>query len=347
MVATHNKSSCFLDACRKKPTSRTPVWFMRQAGRYMPEYRKLREKYDLLTLCKTPELATEVTLQPIKALDVDAAILFADLLLPLEPLGIPFRFAAGEGPVIETPIQSKSDVEKLRPVVPEESLSYVLHAIGFIQNSLQGRIPLIGFAGAPFTLASYLIEGGHSQNFLKTKSFMAQQPDAWDQLLRKLSKVTGDFLQAQIRAGADAVQIFDSWAGVLSPSDYRKSALPYTQQIVRQLSALNVPIIYFSTGTGGMLDCIKETEADCISIDWRTQLDKSWDILGPSFSIQGNLDPTTLFAPLPYLKSEVESILKMASGRHGHIFNLGHGILPETPVDHVKAVVDWVKGASR
>lgn len=343
MVELKAASPLFLDACNRKPTRTTPVWFMRQAGRYMPQYRKLREKYDLLTLCKTPDLAAEITLQPVRALNVDAAILFADLLLPLEPLGIPFHFAQKEGPVIEKPIQTLEDVRNLRAVQVEESLSYVFSIIRIVRRTLAGRIPLIGFAGAPFTLASYMIEGAHSQNFLKTKQMMTHEPELWHDLMSRIARVVSDFLTAQVDAGVDAVQLFDSWVGALSPDDFRRFVLPYTKAIIHDVSKKKVPIIHFGTQTAGFLKDIQVAGGDVIGIDWRIRLDEAWKILGPETAIQGNLDPALLLAPLPYLRNEVESILKMADGRPGHIFNLGHGILPQTPVDHVKAVVEWVK----
>lgn len=347
MIETKQNNFLLLDACRRKPTPRTPVWFMRQAGRTLPQYRKLREKYDLLTLCKTPELAAEVTLQPVEALEVDAAILFADLLLPLEPMGIPFHFAQGEGPVIEKPIRTRLDIQLLRPVHPEESLSYVLSAIRLIQQSLKGKVPLVGFAGAPFTLASYMIEGGHSQNFLLTKKLMHQEPELWADLMWKTARIISGYLRAQAEAGVNAVQLFDSWVGALSPQDYRAFVLPYSKFIIDEVSETGVPLIHFGTGMSGLLKTFAEAGGDVIGVDWRIQLDDAWKIIGDEKGIQGNLDPALLFAPGEHLKSQVKSILRKAEGRPGHIFNLGHGLFPETPVDQLKTVVETVKNYQR
>jgi uroporphyrinogen decarboxylase len=331
-----------LSACRKMPVDFTPVWFMRQAGRYLPEYRRLREKYDLLALCKTPELSAEVTLQPVKILGVDAAILFADLLLPFEPMGVPFHFAKGEGPVIENPIRTPKDVEKLKPVFPEVDLSYVLSAVKLIKKELENRLPLIGFAGAPFTLASYLIEGGHSQNFLLVKRFMREEKEAWHLLMEKLSIIVANFSKAQIQAGADAVQLFDSWAGILSPEDYQDFVLPYSRKILSEVSQTGAPSIHFATGNAGMLEIFSQAGGDVIGIDWRIALDDAWKKIGEK-AIQGNLDPALLFAEPSELEMAVRKILKKAGGKPGHIFNLGHGVLPGTPVDNVKRVVEWVR----
>lgn len=313
---------------------------MRQAGRYMESYRKLREKYDLITLCKTPELAAKITLAPVKALGVDAAILFSDLLFPLNVLGVDFHFAAGEGPVIENPVESPNDVTRFGTEGIEEKLDFVFSVIRLVRTELDAAIPLIGFAGAPFTLASYLIEGGSSRNFLKTKRFMLEEPDAWRELMKKITAVISNYLQLQIEAGVDAVQLFDSWVGALSPDQYEEFALPYSAAIIQKIKA---PLIHFGTGHAGFLETFAKAGGDVIGIDWRIRLDEGWKKIGYKKAIQGNLDPALLFAPLPVLKKEVESILKQANGRPGHIFNLGHGILPGTPVDHVKAVVEWVK----
>jgi len=333
----------FLAACHRKPTEKTPVWFMRQAGRYMPSYRRLREKYDLITLCKTPDLATEITLQPIKELGVDAAILFSDLLFPLNVLGVDFHFASGEGPVITTSIKSREDVARLQIEGVEEKLNFVFSAIRMVRKELNPSIPLIGFAGAPFTLASYMLEGGHSKNFLKTKQFMLEEPAAWHLLMSKIVTVISDYLCHQIDAGVDAVQLFDSWVGALAPHHYEHFVLSHSLKILEAAAKKNVPVIHFGTGNSSFLELFAHAGGDVISVDWRTPLDVAWRKIGPNKAIQGNLDPAALFAPLPVLKNEVESILKLANRRSGHIFNLGHGILPETPVDHVKAVIEWVK----
>jgi uroporphyrinogen decarboxylase len=336
----------FLRACRLQEVDRTPVWFMRQAGRYMPEYRTLRARHSLLTLCRTPELAVEVTLQPVRALGVDAAILFSDLLLPLAPLGIPFDFQAGEGPVVERPLRSRADIEALRRFEPREDLGMVLEAIRILRRELEGKVPLIGFAGAPFTLASYAIEGGHSTSFAATKSLLYGDPEAWHRLAALLADTAGDYLRAQVEAGVQAVQVFDSWVGALDAGDYREFVLPHVRALFAHLEGLDVPVIHFGTGTGHILDEQREAGGHVIGLDWRTPLDEGWARLGPSVGVQGNLDPTLLFAPRERLLARVDDVLRRAAGRRGHVFNLGHGILPGTPVDNVKAVVDHVHAAT-
>jgi uroporphyrinogen decarboxylase len=331
----------FLKACRREPVDVTPVWFMRQAGRYMPEYRAIREKYSLLEICHQPELAAEVTLQPVRALGVDAAILFADILLPVIPLGLGLEFAKGEGPVISRPVRTLKDVRMLKPVHAETDLSYVMEAIRILRGELNG-IPLIGFCGAPFTVASYIIEGGSSREFLKTKTMMYSAPEVFHALMEKLSVVLSDYLVAQIRAGAQAVQVFDSWVGALSPQDYETFVLPYSQKVLEAAKAENVPAIHFGTNTTTLLPLMKRTGGDVIGLDWRIPLDDGWVLLGEDVAVQGNLDPALLFAPLSEIKARVHDILRRAGGRPGHIFNLGHGILQNTPVDNVKAVVDMV-----
>jgi uroporphyrinogen decarboxylase len=331
----------FLRACRREPTDVTPVWFMRQAGRYMPEYRALREKHTLLEICKTPELSLAVTLQPLR-LGVDAAILFADILLPLEPMGAPFEFAKGEGPVIHEPVRDARGIEKLRVIDPEEGLGYVLSAIRLIRNELDRKVPLIGFAGGPFTLASYLIEGGKSSHFEKTKRLMYSEPKAWGELMSKLSLVVQRYLVAQVAAGAQVVQLFDSWVGSLSTDDYRAFVMPHVSGILREVEKTGVPVIHFGTDTGALLGLQREAGGTVIGVDWRTPLDKAWQIVGPDVAVQGNLDPGVLFAPWDFIAQSAEKILARAGGRPGHIFNLGHGILPETPVDNVKRLVDFV-----
>lgn len=330
----------FLRACRREPLDVTPVWFMRQAGRYMAEYRALREKYSLLEICYQPELAAKVTLQPVRALGVDAAILFADILLPVIPLGLGLEFAKGEGPVIGKPVRTLGDLAAMRPVEVETDLGYVMDAIRILRRELS--IPLIGFCGAPFTVASYIIEGGSSREFLKTKTLMYSAPEVWRALMEKLSIVLADYLVAQIRAGAQAVQIFDSWVGALSPQDYEDFVLPYSQRLLSAAKAENVPVIHFGTNTTTLLPLMKRAGGDVIGLDWRIPLDDGWALLGPDVAVQGNLDPTALFAPVPEIKKRVHDILRRADGRPGHIFNLGHGILQHTPVNNVKAVVDMV-----
>jgi uroporphyrinogen decarboxylase len=320
---------------------------MRQAGRYMSEYRRLRERYSLLDLCRTPDLATEVTLQPVRRIDVDAAILFSDLLLPLEPMGIPFDFVKGEGPAIERPLRSEADLAAVRRFEPREKLSYVLDAIRQIKPALADRVPLIGFAGAPFTLASYAIEGGHSNSFAHTKSLMYGYPAAWHRFCDLLADVVADYLAAQIEAGVDAVQIFDSWVGVLNAQDYREFILPHTRRIFARIAPLGVPTIHFGVGTGAILPEIREAGGDVIGADWRTPLGEAWERIGFDRAVQGNLDPTVLLGPIDRIFAKIDEVLEGAAGRAGHIFNLGHGILPTTPVDHVQAVARYVHQQTR
>lgn len=331
----------FLQACRREPVDVTPIWFMRQAGRYMPEYRAIREKYSLIEICQRPEIAAEVTMQPVRALGVDAAILFADILLPVIPLGLGLEFAKGEGPVIASPIRTLEDVRAMKPFDAESDLGYVMDAIRILRGTLSG-IPLIGFCGAPFTVASYIIEGGSSREFLKTKTMMYSAPEVFHALMEKLSVVLSNYLVAQIRAGAQVVQVFDSWVGALSPTDYETFVLPYSQKVLQAAKAESVPVIHFGTNTTTLLPLMKHAGGDVIGLDWRIPLDDGWKILGDDVAVQGNLDPALLFAPSPEIKKRVHDILRRADGRPGHIFNLGHGILQNTPVDNVKAVVDMV-----
>jgi uroporphyrinogen decarboxylase len=320
---------------------------MRQAGRYMSEYRALRERHSLLDLCRTPDLATEVTLQPVRKIEVDAAILFSDLLLPFEPMGIRFDFVKGEGPAIDNPIRAEVDIAELRHFEPREALSYVLATIRQVQRELRGRIPLIGFAGAPFTLASYAIEGGHSANFARTKAMMYGTPKAWHRLCEHLADMAGDYLVAQIEAGVNAVQIFDSWVGALNARDYREFILPHTRRIFDTLSAYEVPTIHFGVGTGSILGEMREAGGTVIGADWRTPLDEAWQQIGFDRAIQGNLDPTLLLGPLERSLSATDDVLARAAGRPGHIFNLGHGILPTTPLEHVQSLARYVHQQTR
>jgi uroporphyrinogen decarboxylase len=316
---------------------------MRQAGRYMPEYRKLREARTLLELIKNPELAVQVTLQPMR-LGVDAAILFADILLPLEPMGASFEFAKGEGPVIHEPITSREQIDRLRVIDAEESLPYVLSAIQLLKRELQ--VPLIGFAGAPFTLASYLIEGGKSANFAKTKRFMFGAPDAWNALMEKLSEVVRRYLRAQIAAGVDAVQLFDSWVGDLAPADYEEYVRPHVRRVLADVESTGVPVIHFGTGTATLLESMRDAGGTVIGVDFCTPLDQAWARIGYDRAVQGNMDPCALLATRDVAERHAKRALDAAAGRPGHIFNLGHGITPETPVDNVRAVVDYVREAS-
>lgn len=332
----------FLRACRREPVDATPVWFMRQAGRYMAEYRAIRQKHTLLEICKQPELACEVTLQPVRAMGVDAAILFADILLPLEPMGAPFEFAAGEGPVFHHPVRNAKNVEALRVIDPEEGLGYVLDALRLIRKELDGKTPLIGFAGAPFTLASYLVEGGKSTHYAKTKHMMYSEPELWNALMTKLAEVVRRYLRAQVTAGAQAVQLFDSWIGALSPTDYREFILPHVSHILDDVAKTGVPVIHFGTGTASLLELQKEAGGTVIGVDWRTPLGGARKLLGDDVAVQGNLDPLLLSAPRPLLERRVLEVLDAAGPAPGHIFNLGHGILPETPPDAVRFVADFV-----
>ena len=313
----------------------------------MSEYRALRERYSLLDLCRTPDLATEVTLQPLRRIEVDAAILFSDLLLPLEPMGLRFDFVKGEGPSIENPLRSDQDLARLRPFEPREGLSPVLEAIRQVKRELRGRVPLIGFAGAPFTLASYAIEGGHSNSFAHTKALMYGSPAAWHRLCDLLSSVTSDYLAAQIEAGVDAVQVFDSWVGALNADDYREFILPHTRKIFARLASFKVPTIHFGVGTGAILRELRAAGGDVIGADWRTPLDEAWAAIGDDRAIQGNLDPTVLLAPIQRLLAATDDVLARAGGRPGHIFNLGHGILPMTPLEHVQALARYVHQQTR
>ena len=336
----------FLKACRREPTDCVPVWFMRQAGRYMEEYRAVRAKHSILEVCKTPELAAQVTLQPIDRFPLDAAIIFADILLPLEPMGIRLEFVADEGPVIHNPVRDRAGVDALK-VVDAEPLRFVCEAIRLARKALAERVPLIGFAGAPFTLASYLVEGGSSRHYIETKRLMYHQPDAWHRLMDKLARVITGYLKAQIEAGAQAVQLFDSWVGCLDPEDYREYVLPHVQVIFDGLRGTDVPLIHFGTGTATLLELMKQAGGTVIGVDWRVPMDEARRRLGPDVAVQGNLDPVVLFAPVHEIERRVERILKQAGRSPGFIFNLGHGILPNTPVENVHAAVDMVHKLSQ
>jgi uroporphyrinogen decarboxylase len=328
-------------AARRQPTPVTPVWLMRQAGRYMPEYRALRARHSFLELCKTPQAAAEVTLQPVERLGVDAAILFADILLIVEPLGVGLEFAKGEGPVIHRPVRSAADVARLQPIDADSALGFVFETVRLVTRALPARVPLIGFAGAPFTVASYVIEGGPSRDYIHTKRLMHEEPDAWAGLMTVLVKATAAYLNGQIAAGAQAVQLFDSWVGALSPDDYRSFVLPHTRAVIEALRP-GVPVIHFGTGTAGLLPLMREAGGDVIGLDWRVDLDAGWRAVGAEVAVQGNLDPVALLSPPARFAPSVRRILQQAGGRPGHVFNLGHGILPSTPVEHVKALVDMV-----
>jgi uroporphyrinogen decarboxylase len=314
---------------------------MRQAGRYLPEYRALRARHGFLELCRNPAAAAEVTLLPVERLAVDGAILFADILLLVEPLGVGLEFATGEGPVIRQPIRSGAQVERLPPLDPAASVPFVFDAARIVVRALGGRLPLIGFAGGPFTVASYLVEGGPSRDYLHTKRLMSDEPEAWHRLMELLAEATARYLNGQIAAGAALVQLFDSWVGVLSPADYRTFVQPHVRALVKAIVP-GVPVIHFGTGTAGLLGLMRDAGGDVIGLDWRVDIDAAWKVLGPEVGVQGNLDPAALLSRPARFRVRVQDILLRADGRPGHIFNLGHGVLPETPVDHVRALVDMV-----
>ncbi|MBV8453048.1 MAG: uroporphyrinogen decarboxylase [Deltaproteobacteria bacterium] len=328
-------------ACRREPAPYTPIWLMRQAGRYLPQYKQVRDRYQFLEMCRRPDLAAEVTIAAVERLGVDAAIIFADILLPLLPMGVGLRYEAGGGPIIERPLRTEADLQKLRSAPVVESLDFVAAAIKIVRRALSNRTPLIGFAGAPFTLASYLIEGGSSRQYQATKTLMYTNPAVWRQMMELLARTSAEYLKLQIEAGANVVQLFDSWVGSLAPDDYRRFVLPYTRSVITAIPA-EVPVIHFGTVTGTLLELMREAGGDVIGLDWRVDLGEAWHRLGPDAGVQGNLDPVALFADLPEIKRRAREILEQAGGRPGHIFNLGHGILPETPVDHVIALVDMV-----
>jgi len=335
----------FVRACLRRPVDRTPVWFLRQAGRYMPEYQAVRKHHSLLDICKKPELAAEVTITAAEKLDVDAAIIFADLLLPFEPMGLDFEFQAGEGPVVHKPVRTLEDVTRLR-IDRASELGYVAEAIQKVVAYFKDRIGIIGFCGAPFTLASYMIEGGSSRNYIATKTMMYRQPDAWRLLMEKLVTVLKEYAQQQVEAGADVIQIFDSWVGVLSIEDYSDFVLPVTKSLIREVQSFGVPVIYFGVETASLLPTMLETGADVLGLDWRTPLAQAWQTLNYACAVQGNLDPITLFAEPELIRERVKQIMQQAGGRPGYIFNLGHGIVPGTPVENVQYVVRCVRELS-
>jgi uroporphyrinogen decarboxylase len=323
----------------------TPVWLMRQAGRYMAEYRAVRKHHSIVEICKTPALAAEVTITAAEKLDVDAAIIFADLLLPLEVMDLPFRFEAGEGPVIESPVRTLKDVQRLHADRASE-LGYVAESVRLVVKHFGTKLPVIGFCGAPFTLASYMIEGGGSRNYIHTKRLMYTEPQAWRELMAKLVSVLSAYATEQVSAGADVLQVFDSWVGCLSVEDYRRYVLPFATDLVHRLQKTNVPIIYFGTDSATLLPAMKETDAEVIGVDWRFPLDQAWSTLKLKGAVQGNLDPVLLFAGQDEIRARTNTILQQAGGRPGHVFNLGHGILPETPVENVRALVHFVRELS-
>ncbi|MBN2233280.1 MAG: uroporphyrinogen decarboxylase [Deltaproteobacteria bacterium] len=336
------ENSRFLRACRRLPVDCTPVWMMRQAGRYLPEYRALREQHSFWEMCKTPELATEVTLQPLRRFDLDAAIIFSDILVPVEAMGAPFEFIESRGPVLEAPVRTAAAVERLRVVEARETVPFVMEAIRLLRRELDGRVPLIGFSGAPFTLASYLVEGAGSKQYQHVKTMMYAAPDIFHTLMRKITEVVISYLDAQVEAGAQVFQLFDSWVGCLNRDDYREYVFPYNQRIFRALAGRGVPMIHFANQAATLLDLVRDAGGDIIGLDWRIDLDTAWEIVGPDRGVQGNIDPILLFAPVETIRNRTARIIRQADGRPGHIFNLGHGILPTTPIDHAKALIDAV-----
>jgi uroporphyrinogen decarboxylase len=331
----------FTRACRLKRTDSTPIWFMRQAGRYLPEYRKLREKYGILELFKDPHMSSELTLLPVKRLGVDAAIVFADIMTPLEGMGILFKMKDNIGPVVSNPVRNIEDVDRLKTIDPHVDTAYVMESIRLSNKALKGRVPVIGFAGAPFTLASYIVDGIRSDHVSSVKRFMYEQTDAWHKLMYLLAKVSVDYTRAQVKSGAGAVQIFDSWAGDLSPQDYKEHVFPYVKYLFDGLSDTGVPTIYFSTGTSGMLDEVRKAGADVISVDWRVDIGKAWSHIGKK-AIQGNLDPAIMLSNQKTIEKYAKKILDSVGTRNGHIFNLGHGVLPDTPPENAAKLVKLV-----
>ena len=334
-----SRADRFIKACRREPVDCTPVWMMRQAGRYLPEYREIRAKHTFLEMCKTPEIAAEVTLQPIRRFEIDAAIIFADILLPLEPMGIGLEFAKGEGPVIHNPVRSMADVEKLKPIDAATQIAYLMQAIKLVLKELNGKVPLIGFSGAPFTLASYIIEGGGSKNYQHAKTLMYSEPKAWHKFMEHLTGVIINYLNAQIDAGVQVVQLFDSWVGVLGPTDYREFVLPHQKNVIAGIKR-TVPLIHFANGATHILEMVAEAGGDVIGLDWRCDLGAAWKRVGHEKGVQGNLDPLTLFGTKEFIRKRTKEILDTANSRNGHIMNLGHGILPETPIENAAEFIN-------
>ncbi|MEV0175576.1 uroporphyrinogen decarboxylase [Streptomyces sp. NPDC050803] len=337
---TATYDSAFMKACRREPVPHTPVWFMRQAGRSLPEYRKVREGIPMLESCMRPELVTEITLQPVRRHDVDAAIYFSDIVVPLKAIGIDLDIKPGVGPVVEQPIRTRADLARLRDLTPED-VSYVTEAIGLLTREL-GSTPLIGFAGAPFTLASYLVEGGPSRTYENAKAMMYGDPELWADLLDRLADITAGFLKVQIEAGASAVQLFDSWVGALAPADYRRSVMPASTKVFKAVEGYGVPRIHFGVGTGELLGLMGEAGADVVGVDWRVPLDEAARRVGPGKALQGNLDPTVLFSTTEAVETKTQEVLDAAAGLEGHVFNLGHGVMPNTDPDTLTRLVEYV-----
>ncbi|HKO16937.1 MAG TPA: uroporphyrinogen decarboxylase [Gemmatimonadaceae bacterium] len=340
------EETCFMRAARRQPVPRTPVWFMRQAGRVLPEYRAVRERLSLLEITQRPEVCAEVTLQPVRRFGVDAAILFADIMHPLIGAGVALEIVDGVGPIIAAPVRAPAGVEAIGALEPARDLPYVLETIRILKRELGARLPLIGFAGAPFTLAAYLVEGRGTRDFAHTKALMYGAPAVWHALMEKLTGMVVSYLQAQRLAGADALQLFDSWVGCLSPRDYRTYVQPYTRRIFAELAPAGAPLVHFGVNTATLLPEMRDDGATVIGIDWRIGLDDAWGIVGPERAVQGNLDPAVLLAPAAVIQREVRDVLARAQGRPGHIFNLGHGLLPQTPVEAVAQVIETVRSCT-
>jgi len=344
--AADHLAPALVRAARREIVDRRPVWFMRQAGRSLPEYRKIRESYDLFTICQNPELCAEVTLQPVRRLGVDGAVLFADIMLPVAfGLGVELQLVDGVGPVVDHPIRSQADVDRLQTRPAGEAVPFVLETIKLLRRELEPSVAVIGFSGAPFTLAGYLIEGKPSRDFLLTKTVMHGQPSVWDALMKRLSRLVLEYLLAQIDAGAQLVQLFDSWVGCLSPADYRRYVLPHVAGIFAGLQRAAAPSIHFGTGTAGILSLMREAGGDVIGVDWRVDLGEAWRTIGYDRGIQGNLDPAVLLAPWPVIEDGARRVIEAAGGRPGHIFNLGHGVLPASPVEYLQRLVEFVHAA--
>lgn len=335
-----------LAACKRQPTEATPVWFMRQAGRCFQEYRALRKRYEILTIAKTPELCTQVTLLPVRRLEVDAAVMFADIMLPLDGMGVPFHIEPDAGPIIHHPIRTEADVDAIRVIDAEDATPYLFEAIKLIRAELNGSSALVGFSGSPFTLACYMIEGRPSRSYDAAKSFMFARPDLWHRMMEKITDVVVRYLEAQIEAGIEVAQLFDSWVGVLSPQQYQTYVRPYSSLIFTKLADRGIPTIHFGTGNASLLELMSEAGPDVVSVDWRVPLDWAWQRIGPDKGIQGNLDPTVLLAPFDVVRAEARDVLNRAAGRPGHIFNLGHGVLPNTDPDDLARLVEFVREES-
>ena len=341
-IATMTGAERLLAACRRQPVDSTPVWFMRQAGRCFPEYRELREKYDILAMTKTPELAAEIALMPVEQLGVDAAVMFADIMLPLDGMGVPFYIEPEIGPIIPSPVRTDAEVDALRVIEAEEATPYVFEMVRILKRELGQRAALVGFSGSPFVIACYMIEGRPSRDYARARALMLGSPDLWHRLMGKLTEVIVRYLRAQVEAGIQVAQLFDSWVGVLSPQQYEEFALPYSRRIFAEMAATGVPTIHFGTAAASLLELMASAGGDLVGVDWRVPLDDAWARIGYDRGIQGNLDPAILLAPFEVIREGAKDVLRRASGRPGHIFNLGHGVLPDTDPDDLARLVDLV-----